>query len=427
MERLLPYNSNHIEETHRISLLEKIQNFIWGLLLFLSFSLPVNFQEVKIVLLFFLLGISFLLFLNNQKPDKKTFYLFIIWMCFAIPVSLIGFIKRNPGASAFAKVELLYPALLFITLFFISNKEIMSATYKTLLLSAFFISGYTFLLLLNNSGYLHINNFWIIDDTSGVGLHDGYTHITNTNLSMMIFIFPCLSSLSLQERKKLKINSLVFYSCLIVSFIALFLSGRRILWIVAALSLLIVFLRTRLKIWKKIVFLSVLSGLLILLLVLIGERFNITIDGLWERFLFAFAKTDEYGQENVRLVQMEKLIEGFKNNFLIGAGGGAVIKGYSRSVTNPWSFEASYHMILFNSGSFFLIYALFFANLIRYVIRCHKKFLYSFSIFFVLIFAIVANATNPYFSASFDFLFFIFVPILYVNNKRYCLSFAERK
>ncbi|MBQ9520186.1 MAG: hypothetical protein IJR67_01775 [Acholeplasmatales bacterium] len=415
--------------TKRKSKYASIQNFVWFFLLFFSFSLPVNFQNVKIILLVILLVISMLnFFKSNRIFDKKYLGLLLLWLMFACPVVLIGFLKQNVGASAFAKVELLYPLLLFLALGSLKNKNVISVIYKAMLLSSIFISFYTFLLLLYNAGYLPISSFWIIDDTSAVGLHEGYTHITNTNLSMLIFIFPCICSLTSKERKKLRINSHLCRFCIAISFFAMFLSGRRILWIIAIISLVILFFRIRMNPLNKMFIVLFIFISAVIIFVVLGDKFNISIDGLWDRFINVFSEYDEYGQENVRYIQMNKLLEGFRNNVVFGAGGGAVLPGYYRSLESPWIFEASYHMILFNSGIvFFSIYVLFFARLLFLLLKKHKYYYGSISMFSALLFSIIANATNPYFSASFDFLFFIFVPIIFLNNKNYMRKGRAKK
>ena len=432
MEKTLALNALSSRSTPRkityLRMLNFAQNVIWAVLLFLSFSLPVNFQPLKIVLLLLLILISLIkIAKGNYHVNKYVLILLIVWLCFCIPVSLIGFANNNPGAEPFARVELLYPLLLFIAVMTIRNRKAMKATFYSMIASSFFISAYTILLLLNNSGYIQIDNFWIIDDTSAVGLHEGYTHITNTNLSMLIFIFPCLASLTAVERKKLHINSVIYFAAIFVSFLAMFLSGRRILWLIAAFSLLVFLLRMRIKISKKIIVLVTLLVIAITFNIL-GGYFDISIEGLWERFLNVFSKTDEFGGENVRYVQMDNLIQGFKDNWVLGAGGGATLPDYYRSSKTPWIFEASYHMILFNSGLFFsAIYILFFLLMIIYILKRSYKHYLCIPIFCAFISAVIANATNPYFSASFDFLFFVFVPILFLNNKSLCKKGGKKR
>lgn len=397
---------------------DTIQNLVWGLLVFLSFSLPVNFQPIKICLLVFLL--LFLFVKISSRCSGDVLKLAFIWLLFSLPVSAIGFSKGNMGAFAFAKVELIYPILLFLCILFLKNKSIMSVTYKAMIYSSIFISLYTFLLLLQRIGVINVSGFWIIDDTSDAALHDGYTHITNTNLSMLIFIFPCILLLNKEERNKLRLNPILLCVAIFASAFAMLLSGRRILWIIEFICFFLYFLRIKMRLSRKIATLAFVIIIAIVSFVFLGDKLGFSVDSLKDRLINVFQKTDELGGENVRFVQMSKLINGFKENFLFGAGGGATIDGYYRSSESPWVFEASYHMILFNSGIIFsLVYLSFFFYLCYLILKMRKKCYFVISIFFALLFAIIANATNPYFSASFDFLFFIFIPILYINNKEF--------
>ena len=403
--------------------IDRFYNLIWFFLVFLSFSFPVNFQPVKIVLLFIMLTIFAFKLMNKKhiKTSSQVFRLFVIWILFALPVAINGLISNNVGAFAFIKVELLYPVLLFLCVFQLKGENVVRVTYKAMLLSAIFISIYTILLLLYKTGFVSFNHFWIIDDTSDAALHNGYTHITNTNLSMLIFIFPCIAILTKKECQKLKIKYLYCVFVVFLSALAMLLSGRRILWIVEIFSFLIFFFRLNVSFAKKIAILFIFCLIVLVTFQIFGKQFGIDLNGLWERFLNAFADFDEYGQENVRIIQMSKLIDGFKKHIFFGAGGGATLDGYYRSLESPWIFEASYHMILFNSGIvFFSIYIFFFAYLSFSIIKYNKAYMFVLPVFFALTLAIISNATNPYFSASFDFLFFIFIPIVFLNNIDFC-------
>lgn len=350
--------------------------------------------------------------------DKKLKLIGFLWCLFVVPVTLIGYFNDNLGAYSFFKVELFYPLLLFFCIVTIKNKKIMPYTSKAIVASSIFISFYTLSLLLYNLGKWPFDFFWIIDDTSAVGMHVGYTHITNTNLSMMIFIFPFLTLLSKQERKMSNLGFKLYFFTLLFAAIAMFLSGRRILWIIAFLSFVFAFFKSELKMSSKIKIFVIVIVFIIFFLTIFGEKLDINLNGLWERFINVFSKKDEYGDDNVRFIQMHKLIDGFIESPFIGKGAGATIEGYYRSKESPWIFEASYHMILFNSGIIFMtFYVLVLIEILYFVYKKHKNYYYSFPIFVSLFMAIFANATNPYFSASFDFLFFIFIPVLYINAK----------
>lgn len=420
MERSLSLTSLKIHKSTKLITLTTIQNFTWSLLVFLSLSLPVYIQKVKIVLLAVLLVISLIkIFLHQCKFSLSMVRLGLIWLAFAVPVFLIGFIRGNVGAMAFFKIQIFYPVLLFVCVATIRNRKCLDWTVKAIFCSALFISLYTFAFLLYSLGKWPLPFFWIIDDISGASIHSGYSHITTTHLSMMMFIFPLLCGLSKKERIKLKIKPFFFYLTILLSFIAIFLSGRRILWIAAAVGILILIIRLEVSLRKKLLFIGILMAVGIVLFFVLVSRFNLSLEGLVDRFKEAFSEYDEYGQENVRYIQMAKLLEGFKNNLWIGAGGGATIKGYLRNEASPWIFEASYHTILFNGGIIFsTFYVIFFIYFLRLIFKNCRKTLYAIPILLALVCVLIGNSTNPYFSGSFDFLILLFVPLLFVINKR---------
>lgn len=280
----------------------------------------------------------------------------------------------------------------------------------------FFISIYAFMTLLSSVGIDIFNSLLVLDATTNIGIHEGYIHIVNTNLSMLIISFP----LTLLSGKYIgnKLLSKKFVNIVnVMSAAAIILSGRRILWIVLGISLLVLIIRKDISFNLRLKYIVLIAVLFIIGIYLFQYYFGITIDSLIERFVQAFSDTDEYGRVgNVRNEQMEVLFKAFMEKPILGSGAGATIEGYQRSSANPWAFEQTYSMVLFNGG---IIGACFFsASLIFIALGIYKSRFWNEEFLGVLtafVCAVIATATNPYFMSSFDFWIFVFIPILYLN------------
>lgn len=405
-------------------IVDKVIHISLALLIFLCFSFPVNLQEIKVALLLILCFLNALY--KKIIVSRKIKHIVFLWLLFAIPVSLIGIVNSNLGAFAFIKVELLYPTIIFFAMLPIKSKKSINSIIQAMFFSGIFISLYTFSLLIYNMGKWFLPFFWIIDDTSLVGLHDGYTHITNTNLSMLIFIYPFIVLLDKKSRNQAKISNSHYILFIILCSIAMFLSGRRILWIVLFGTMLLFILKMKVSMRNKIRILIFIFIFAFLFILSFGETLGLSIPLIINRFFQAFSKIDEYGNTNVRLVQMEYLFSETLKSPLFGRGAGAIIQDYYRSKETPWIFEMSYHMILYNSGFvFFTFYVLSLLLLITSIFLRIKCRLF-YPTFVALIMCIFANATNPYFSASFDFLFMIMIPLFILNNYEVIKSDREK-
>jgi hypothetical protein len=226
---------------------------------------------------------------------------------------------------------------------------------------------------------------------------------------------PLLISLVFIDKFKVKdylgLNyKYVLFSCLLGIIVAL-LTGRRVIWLVVMISFLINILIGK-KNANKILYIIVAFALSIALI------FNGNINGVIGRFVSAFNKNIE----STRYDEIHALWVGARKHLFLGAGAGAGINidTLVESADNPWVYEVSYNVILYNSGIFgFLIYVAFIISLI---IKCYKGHIarkaisiLSISIFCSFLSVVIANATNPYFSSSFDFMWMLFFPLAYVN------------
>ena len=400
--------------------------FVLLVLIVFSFCIPQTLSYLKLAIL--LLALLLSLFSQSGlsiRTRSTVCRFFIIYTLYCVPSAVLGFIRQNPGTWNYFRVNYIYYILLLVCSTLFTKRDHVYKLLKACEFAAAFIVGYTLLYFLNETGVVNLKWFIILDAYSGVGLHDGYTHITNMNLSMLIFIFPVLL-LSSQDKGFLKCtNNMVLYMVLLMSAVVMLLSGRRIVWISLAIAIVVyVFGSSNLTIKQKItriigVFLIAVA--IILFLIYGGNVFNVTYSGLMLRFKDAFSQYDQYGRSNVRILQILALFKGFLKNPIFGSGAGIGVPDCIRSVSAPWTYEMSYNLMLYNSGIVgTLIYFTSLFALLKYLWKQMKHGdIIGKAMLISLIIGLIANATNPYISSSFDYLFWLFIPIYYIKvNER---------
>jgi hypothetical protein len=394
-------------------------NYLAAVLFFLMFTVPVNFQVIKLSIMVVVGGWNIYLVIKTGYlyAHKKINTFTLLFLCYALIAACIGFSLGNPGAGGFFRVNIIYYIALYFVIIGFREKGDFVVAVKTVLAASNFIGLYTLSLLAYKTGNWPFPMFAVLDDTSNVGLHTGYIHITNTNLSMLIFIFPFLVLILYDKFITSVISRKYIIFTSVFAGIILIISGRRIMWIILIIGLVSVFLRGGMSLQKKINFIIAAGIFGVITLIVINELYAFSIAGVVERFKFAFSKIDEYGNTNVRMVQMSALFRGFLEYPLFGSGAGIGVKDCIRSLTSPWVYEQSYNLILYNSGLIgSTIYAVSLAVILFELYMHYRRgSSIAFAVFVGYAMAVFANGTNPYFSASFDFLLFIFLPLLYIN------------
>ena len=391
---------------------------------FMSFFSPRVFSDVKAGMLVFFFLCSILIALSS-KSDKKHFsttaYKFIIiYSIYSIGNGLFGYFNRNPGSIEFFRVNVLYYIVLWSFCTIVDSKEKIFMILKICILSAFGVAFYSLALLAQNKGFIHISDVLFFDKTSMVADHEGYLHTTNTNLSMLIFLYPLI--LFLSKTNFISSNKNWRFLCIasvVLSALAIMISGRRAIFIVAlASSFFYLFFRTKDSTRNKIrgiVKTILLLGTVFLILYYVGKELGINSKALGNRIESAFADEDEYGRSNARLLQMQSLFDGFLKNPIFGSGVGIGVD-YIRSEERPWRYELSYNLLLYNAGIVgTILYFWSFFTIAKGLAKSAKSDAIGTALFVAYLCAIFANATNPYISSSFDFLWWVFIPLYYIN------------
>ncbi len=399
----------NVVHTRSNALAERLVLLLWEVLLFSMLCFPRILSSIKLALLVFILFLSFILRLRISFNRHMVWFLLFQILLAVLKIGT-GLIYRNASKALVDtfRMEIVYSTL-FVILF---TKLAMFSGFREKTVSVIaaaniYIGIYNIIIVLASYAHINVSFLLNLDATAAVGIHTGYSHVVSTNLSMSVITFPLalffMNSRKLHQKKRLLI------SVLLCGF-AMILSGRRILWLCLGIAATVYFFATSkdpVKLLKR-VFLILLVCVLFVVFAQITGMFDFA--GVYDRFISAFGKGEN--AETERTMQIGYLLEGFRNKPLLGNGAGAVIKGFTRSETTPWSFEMTYHALLFQSG---LAGALLFILSLSMLIKLIREIRYDDRAVFrgclvTLFLALIANATNPYFGSSFDFSLFFFLP-----------------
>lgn len=393
----------------------KTVNVIWGILLFSILAFPRIFQFVKIFLCLLLIAAN-LVTRRGITLWKPVVCFTVLWMVYSALAIAFGILYGNPAAGiyAFFRVNVVNVLLFFALMVSICREEAYEATFKAILCATLFIAVYNLTFIA--CGFLGTSIPFLekLDATARLQFHEGYSHVVTTNLSMTILLFPLLVMLINESGTHAIVGKRALIGTTVLCAAAMVLSGRRILWLCLVLGVFALFFINTRRIEDQMKLLVI--GVLVLVAgILFAEKTGmLSISGLIARFKDAFASIDQNGTENERLVQGKYLIEWFKKEPFFGNGAGAVIPGFARSTKEPWNFELSYHEMLFQSGLigaffYFLSLAVIFVESIQ---AAQVDRLVGSAILVAYVCVLGANGTNPYYSSSFDFMIFLFLPFM---------------
>lgn len=386
------------------SLAQTIYKSIVFIAFFLILFFPRQLSAVKGILLLIaiLLRLDKIVTYRFNSSLTKLFILYLAYCVIGVLASL--FYNGNFEFDAI-KVRLFWFLLFLVFSLTINRKDV-----KIVLLSCFAafwaIIFYNFMLV-GVAYHIIPNNALVnLDYTAAVGIHDGYVHITSTNTSMLMLLYPLFFIsyflLSKKQFSQLGINKILVLCSLILGTVCMILTGRRILWISVISAFFVAVVSSKNKNIKILFIILVLFILLFLYL-------QGTLSGLMNRFLSAFSK------EDIRFEQISILTTYILNKPLFGYGFNSYFYLPSRGLVNV--VETTYMQILFNTGVVgFLCYIIAYLGIIKYIVGLKNRTEYTrcFKIvaITILLFMFFANATNPYIGSSFDFYIFIFVPLI---------------
>lgn len=390
-------------------------------MIFFMLFLPQTYIEVKYILLFMSLGIIVFTFkLNNFISSKKFIFWFSSYIFFYIIWIFIGYIYGNPGIIDYFRLFVIWPFIYFILVFYINSTNIIYAIIKLLMIISFSISIYNLYKLLEVINIVP-KLFYIDDGGGGVGIHTGFTQIVSLNIGSLVFLLPFVIGILIIKKdilQKMKINKLFLLVTVFVTILCSILSGRRVLWLILVISVsltisFIIIHRQSWNVFRKLLVKSIIViSVIFILSNIFNDRLDINLSAMKSRFV------EEFDPNNATPRNMQKiaLIDGFYNYPIFGSGFGVGVPNVIRSQERPWTYELTYHLILYNTGllgtflfSLILLFPILWAILL---IRKDKSldnivFPIVLSYFSVLI----ACATNPYLTSSFDFEWMLFLPL----------------
>lgn len=393
--------------------------FVWELLLASMLVFPRILQIPKIIFCLTILVIGFFI----RKKHCAGFYTLtyvIIAILHTIYTIIVGFYYGN-ASEAFIGSFRVGIINNFLLLLIISNvysiNNVLEKSLRVLVIANIYIGLYNIILLIAAFTGVDAELLRSFDATANIGLHEGYSHIVSTNLSMSLLTFPvCLFLSNYSKLNQFVSKKFIVFSLLVLG-IAMLFSGRRILWGCLAISLFLYYfieIKDIGKFVKRLMGVVFFGGVVIFGSIRLGF---LSLDHMLNRFISAFG-TSFNAVETIREIQARYLLEGFWENPIFGTGSGGIIPGFFRSFDFPWMFELSYHSLLFHSGIVgTLIYLSGLFVILHGIIKLKlfDKNLFR-ACFFSFWIIIIANATNPYFSSSFDFMILIYFFLFIIDS-----------
>jgi len=382
-------------------------------------SIATLVQSYVFVKLFFLA--LFLLTAIVAVAHRKTRFvvhprlvLFYLWIGVAgIVWTIVGLLHPGNYAQGNFDALKLYVtwSAAFVILYTLLRAEAsLGVLHAALVLSAILIAVINLVGLTDQIGSWGLISESIREELElRVGIHIGYIQITSNNIGALFVIVPYL--LSLQFRADAgKANSALMKLALVLSLVVVVVSGRRALWIAVALTPC------------TILFLSCLTGsygllkpggrrflLMCAAAAVAGLSVVILLPERMPELGFLVRLNEAFSSENEREIQKIYLIDGFKDSPVLGSGFGAYA-GYPRSYERPWTYELTYHRLLFNMGivgmAFLgVLFLLYFALVIGLLRRFKDGSAIPFGLLVGFCSLLLGAYSNPYFG-SFDYVFF---------------------
>jgi hypothetical protein len=324
----------------------------------------------------------------------------VIWAI----IGLIRHVNYSEGAIDGFKLYGLW-SLVFLALFSVLRSgDAFRSLHYALVLAGILIP------LVNFIGIYNLDlmpNSFRTEMALDVGVGNGYLQLGSSNIISMFVVAPYL--LTLQFRSDAgRYNSKLTKLALFLSLTLTALSGRRALWVVIAVMPCLVLVQSWITGTARAIRPRVLVGagvisIVLLSAVLLGPRMGFEV-GSADRLQQAFSGEDE------RTVQAPYLLAGFERYPLFGSGFGGYA-GYTRSDVHPWSYELTYHTMLFNMGvvgvAFIVsIFVLYFWIAIRLLRKFKEGSAVPFALLISVVSLLIGAYSNPYLG-GFDSLFFV--------------------
>lgn len=400
-----------------------------GCLLFLLMLIaPYHFQLIKLVLVLILLipYIGKIISKESFKIDRNILLWIYVYVFMGIFYITYAIIRGNPAPIKYFPTYVIWPILFFLIALLV-DKDIFLKLIKCMryALTIIALTGIVAFIYLNITVDLESFIFGF-----GAAIRPGFPFLAiySGAITSMIFLYVFFLVLYLLDKRFLKRMDKFN---LIIGFIFIFATSRRVIFIILALtvilSILFIFVfehqywkSYKKNIAKKIfvfsIFILIIGGVVIQL-----ELFEFEL--LFEFIGDAIGDDSSGINYDPRLLQFDALVQGWTDNPIMGNGTGVDAEVVRSEL--PGTYELSYVALLFERGLFGItIYALQFIILNIWMILSLKNDLiptkYGIAVLIAFDMFLFANATNPYLNA-FDHLWVLFIVLamININKKRY--------
>jgi O-Antigen ligase len=242
-----------------------------------------------------------------------------------------------------------------------------------------------------------------------IGIGDGYLQLGSRNISTMFVIAPYLLALQFRADAD-KSTSTLTKLALVLSLVLVVLSGRRALWIVVALTPGIILLLSSLTGSGR---LMTARGRRFLLMCAaasaVGLSAILILRDIGSESAAVTRLKEAFSSEDERTIQRPYLIDAFTQSPVFGSGFGGYA-GYERNEAKPWTYELTYHTMLFNlgivgTGFLLVLFSVYFFSVIRLLKRFKSDSAVPFGLLVGFCCLLLGAYSNPYLG-GFDSLFF---------------------
>lgn len=394
---------------------------IFGFLFVLIMAFPRAFYEFKIIplLICFVYALSEIIKSKKIYAGSLVFYgvqfiVCLVWIC-------LGGIYGNSSSALIeaARLYILWGCVFLVLVNGMRNINIEEVIDRSVYIATTLICASIFLVVIEAWFDFQVLPDEVRKELNGlVGLHDGYVQVALHSIGSLFFLIPYLIMSVLDSSKS---NTKGKKILVIVSLVAVALTGRRALWLIVGMTLSYTL--------GKRLFRDVVKTTKVLLCSIVGlSALYVMIDMDISFLEDTYSHLSQaFGSDDERTIQNAYLVEKFFENPIFGAGIGFEV-GYVRNMERPWLYESTYHVLLAGLGFFgFAIMAINFVTFFLmdwWMVAGKEKFsIIGKPTLVGVLGMLIASYSNPYFG-SFDFLFYLsFLPLIFDAKKSLSCSY----
>jgi O-antigen ligase len=406
-----------------------------GIFFLFMLVMPTTLQTERGLGLIVLVLFSFIALLMGVKSWRISGQI-ITWLlvvcCTSLFAMLNGAIEHAPGALAVAGVYVVWPIIFTWFIGFSSRIETYTTLVNTLLIGVFLASLIGFIVVV--SGFAESLDFFrplfeFLGARAGIS-EDGI-ELTIPSMAAVIYGF-CFLIAYFYAFPRSDVNSgknqhrLFLLFLLILSLVALLISGKRGFWLSAILAFPYTFFVChiagirRFSIKSTLPIIIMMFIVIVLGFVIIAFLLEINYQDIVDSLITGFNFTDQSNSSAFRrYTQFNALLDGWMKSPLIGAGHGAMASDKQGNELQPWAYELQYLALLFQLGIVgFLVYVSSVLWLVYQMVSLSKRYSDLARLLIPMTVGLLSfltmNATNPYLG-KFDYLWVIFLPLGVVN------------